>query len=233
MINDVDIRGVNNTPYVLQSDLDDVETIANGALQRSGGTMNGEITMGSNNVDFNGSYIKQNGVNRLGLFADNRVEILNQTGNEYQQIHAAGFYTYNGSTQRGRFSSNGNHMAIFAQDGNLDMLTSTGSSYGTINAANFNKASSERYKDIIGKLDIDRAKLLLNVDSVKYTYKKKFNDDGGKEHYGLIAERLDEIGLKDLVSYDEDDKPCGIDYSKLTPYLLVLIKDLYDKINKQ
>lgn len=232
MINDVDTRGINNSPYALESDLNDVESIANGALQKSGGTMSGGIIMGSNSLNFNSSLIKQNGTNILGLFAGTRVEILNQSGSQYQRIEASQFNTYSGTTYRGKFSSNGSHTAIFAQDGNLDMLNGTGSSYGTINAANFNQASSERYKDIIGKLDIDRAKLLLKTDSVKYTYKKEFNDDGKKEHYGLIAERLDEIGLNDLVSYDEDKKPCGIDYSKLTPYLLVLIKDLYNKIDK-
>ena len=44
-------------------------------------------------------------------------------------------------------------------------------------------------------------------------------------HFGAKAEQAHELGMEDIVSYDDEGMPTGIDYSKLTPYLGVVIQE--------
>ncbi|MEG0914449.1 MAG: pyocin knob domain-containing protein [Christensenellaceae bacterium] len=100
-------------------------------------------------------------------------------------------------------------------------------------ASAFNTISSVRFKNILGMMEYKKWHALLSVDSIKYTYKKEFNDDGGKVHYGVAAEQLNELGFTDVVEYDADGLPSGVDYSKFTPYLIALAQDHEKRITEK
>lgn len=100
--------------------------------------------------------------------------------------------------------------------------------YTQMVAGAFNQQSSERFKDILAEMTLEQARKALDIELIKFKYKEKYNDDGGKIHYGVKAEQLDELGLTDLVSYDQEGLPFSVDYSKLTPYLNGIVKD-HDK----
>ena len=60
---------------------------------------------------------------------------------------------------------------------------------------------------------------VLQIQGVKFDWK-----DGahGKNNYGFIAEDVDKI-LPNLVSHDSEGKAQGIQYSKMTQYVLMLV----------
>jgi hypothetical protein len=71
--------------------------------------------------------------------------------------------------------------------------------------------------------------VLDNITQLQaYTYDRK---DGSKlNEPGLIAEEVDKI-LPNVISYI-DNKPAGINYTKLTVYLIEAVKALKEEINK-
>jgi hypothetical protein len=77
--------------------------------------------------------------------------------------------------------------------------------------------SSIRYKDDIRALKIDPMDV-LNLEPVRFNYKGSDNED-----FGLIAEDV-EKKVKDLVAYDAEGRPDGIKYSKLSIFLLEVVK---------
>jgi len=60
-----------------------------------------------------------------------------------------------------------------------------------------------------------------------YTYDRK--DGSRKNEPGLIAEDVDRV-LPNIVSYDVNGQPMGINYTKLSVYLLEAIKSLKEEI---
>ena len=61
------------------------------------------------------------------------------------------------------------------------------------------------------------------------TYDRK--DGSKKNEAGLIAEDVEKV-LPNLIGYDENGKPVGIHYTKLTAYLIEAVKELTDKIKR-
>ena len=104
--------------------------------------------------------------------------------------------------------------------------------YTQMVAGAFNQQSSERFKDILAEMTLEQARKALDIDLIQFKYKAKYNDDGGKIHYGVKAEQLHELGLTDLVSYDKEGLPFSVDYSKLTPYLNGIVKDHEKRIEQ-
>ena len=104
-------------------------------------------------------------------------------------------------------------------------------------------ASSDlRLKRNIKPVPLDEAKKLLNVQGVKYRWKKDMDGDKEVNHYGselgVIAQDLLEQDLFRLVSYlpdnDKEKFPLGyhygVSYDRMTVYLLEIVKDLYKRI---
>jgi hypothetical protein len=94
--------------------------------------------------------------------------------------------------------------------------------------------SSIRYKTNVNKLNIDYKKI-LKLEPVSFLYKKEFlleDDDESIIQHGLIAEQVEESGLKELVQYDEQNRPDGVDYLKLPIYLLLVCKEQQLKIEE-
>lgn len=106
---------------------------------------------------------------------------------------------------------------------------------GDFHLTNANTAvSSIRFKKIVDDpINIDSA-WIDNINTVKFKYNldiDRVGEDSAPVFIGLVAEELaeDEV-LKQIVSYDEDNIPTGVDYDKIPLLLLPLIKELRDKV---
>ncbi|MBN1542546.1 tail fiber domain-containing protein [candidate division KSB1 bacterium] len=86
--------------------------------------------------------------------------------------------------------------------------------------------SSARYKTDIEPLQDDFSKILA-VEPKSYRYKEDNVQD-----IGLIAEELDQLGLQNLVQYDEQGRPDAVKYDRVSLYLLQVIKQMQARINK-
>lgn len=89
------------------------------------------------------------------------------------------------------------------------------------------------------KFDIDTVAdgFMSNIlDTRLVTYKFK-QDDGTEDpsvpyNYGVIAEEMVDLGLEQLVSFDTEGKPTGVDYSKFGLFLIPVIKKLRAEIDE-
>ena len=61
-----------------------------------------------------------------------------------------------------------------------------------------------------------------------YTYDRK--DGSAKHQAGLIAEEVEQV-LPNVVSYDNDNNPSGVQYTKIIAYLVESIKELKAELN--
>ena len=95
------------------------------------------------------------------------------------------------------------------------------SAYTSIHASAFTVASSRSFKENILDYKKEEARKILDCRPVSFTYKKDYNDDGGKNHVGFIAEDMVEL-FPETVVFDTDGKPTGIDYSKMVTPLVKL-----------
>jgi len=106
--------------------------------------------------------------------------------------------------------------------GILSSLTST----GTVTAVSFVETSSIALKENINPIT-NALDLVLQLVGVTYDRK----DGSKKNEAGLIAEDVVNV-LPNLIGYDENGKPIGINYSKLTAYLIEAIKELKEEIQE-
>jgi len=69
---------------------------------------------------------------------------------------------------------------------------------------------------------------LLKLSLKKYKYKKQYRNlhkEFNREWmYGYIAEEVEAIGLEEIVAYDREGSPVGLDYSLLSALILELVK---------
>jgi cytoskeletal protein CcmA (bactofilin family) len=103
---------------------------------------------------------------------------------------------------------------------------------GTATVTALVETSTRELKENIETLE-DQSTIVDSLQPVSYTWK-----EDGKEDFGLIAEDVEEIAPH-LVHRNEDGKPTGIKYSKLSVLLLdvvqkqnTLINDLNERITK-
>lgn len=69
-------------------------------------------------------------------------------------------------------------------------------------------------------------KNLLNLNLKRYKYKNQARDlqEGREWMYGYIAEEVEELGIKEIVGYDENKEPNAINYGLLSTLVLELVK---------
>jgi hypothetical protein len=96
---------------------------------------------------------------------------------------------------------------------------------GTLYTVGLTETSSIAFKENIMPIGnvLDRVMNLVGV-----TYDRK---EGRKNEAGLIAEEVYKV-IPEIVSTDEEGKPYGIQYTKLSVYLLEAIKSLKQEINE-
>ncbi len=101
---------------------------------------------------------------------------------------------------------------------NVKVNTSTGDFYY--------ETSSKRYKE-----DIQNFK--TNFHKILEMKPKKYKDNAsGQREIGYIAEDFDDTGLNDLVIYNEEKKPNGLKYDRISLYLVEIVKEQQKKISE-
>jgi hypothetical protein len=98
-------------------------------------------------------------------------------------------------------------------------------STGLLTVTNITESSSIALKENVKPIG-DALDSILKLVGVIYDRK----DGSSKNEAGLIAESVNEI-LPNIVTKDKNGKPDGIQYSKLTAYLVEAVKSLQDQID--
>lgn len=97
---------------------------------------------------------------------------------------------------------------------------------GSASFQSFSTTSSIRFKENIRPLEYNK-EALLSLEPVRYDWK-----EGGKnDDVGLIAEDVLNH-IPEVVAVSEDGDVNGIDYSRLSVFLLQLVKEQEERINK-
>ena len=94
-----------------------------------------------------------------------------------------------------------------------------------ITASSFTETSSIALKQNINPIS-EALTAILSLNGVTYDRK----DGSTKNEAGLIAEEVFNI-LPNLCSVDNNGKPQGINYTKLTAYLIEAVKELKQEID--
>ena len=89
-------------------------------------------------------------------------------------------------------------------------------------------ASTIRIKKDVSNYELNDPKNILNLKMKRYKYKNSkrgYHDSTNREWmYGYIAEDLQELGVEEVLSYDKDGLPDGINYGLISILTLELIK---------
>ena len=73
---------------------------------------------------------------------------------------------------------------------------------------------------------------ILELEPVSFDWKNQPEDMPYRINYGLIAEDVSQIPvMESLVNYDENNKPVSISYDRLTPFLVMAIKELASRLD--
>jgi hypothetical protein len=102
--------------------------------------------------------------------------------------------------------------------------TSSGNYLRIYNNNVYYDSSSLRLKENIQPFKEDFTKIF------KLEPKTYIDKNAGLPNIGYIAEELDELGLKNLVIYNTNGQPDGIQYDKITLYLIEIIKDQQERL---
>ena len=77
---------------------------------------------------------------------------------------------------------------------------------------------------------------LESIDITKFRpvrYKSKCeNDDQTIDYFGFIADEVEEAGIKELITYNDDGEPEGFQYERMTVVLLKAIQELTTRLAK-
>jgi hypothetical protein len=93
-----------------------------------------------------------------------------------------------------------------------------------------NSTSTRRNKHEIESYKID-SNALLKLDVKTFKYNLELSPEQSVQ-YGFIAEEAQELGLDELIQYDETGIPSYFSYEKLPIFLLQLVQELKAEINQ-
>ena len=194
----------------------------------------------------------QTNTNNLSVFGNQVVNGTISSGKQFMNLKAAGGgYTFQSDDDTGIFSpqageielnSNGSTRILIGSNGTTYVngnfiaqngLTVQGSffvntlpfgdrkemQYDNITGQFYYDNSSRRYKRNVTPL-VDDFKLILKAQPKTYT-RPDFPDIW---EVGYIAEEMDSLGLKKLVTYDETGTPDGYNYEKMILYVTEVLK---------
>jgi len=93
--------------------------------------------------------------------------------------------------------------------------------------------SSRRFKNNITVLEsgayLDK---ILELDPVSFDWLNQPIDMPYRLNYGLIAEDVSEIPIMEsLVNYNEKNEPISISYDRLTPFLVMAVKEISARLD--
>lgn len=92
------------------------------------------------------------------------------------------------------------------------------------------EGSSRRYKKDITPLQTNFNQI-LQLEPKQFTMKEGYGEPN-KWLFGYIAEDVDELGLKRLCIYDNENRPDGVKYKKIAMYVLEVVKDQQQRIEQ-
>jgi hypothetical protein len=74
---------------------------------------------------------------------------------------------------------------------------------------------------------------VLKLELVRYKYHKRWTPlNGGREwSYGYIAEDVDELGVTEIIEYDDKKRPSAINYGLLSTLVLEIVKVQQNEID--
>lgn len=205
----------NNTTYV------------NGKTE---GNLNVNNALTSNNSSYLGGTIASGYQTTAGLSAN--VATLTSNNSTFSYGKTEGNLNVNNALT----SNNSSHLGgvAAASYALLSGATFTGNVSGTnisltgnISAATITETSSIAYKENVTPLNVP-------LDAIDFLEAVTYDRIGSKKQtkeIGMIAEEVYAV-LPELVSLDENGKPFGIHYTKLSVYLLEVVKDLKNEIKK-
>lgn len=119
----------------------------------------------------------------------------------------------------------------------LNGLPTTSASPNLVHNAAFvnevaRSTSSRRYKREVQDVDIDPAAVLaMRGKSWRDRAEVHRDPDTARRHVGFIAEELDELGLAEFVTYDEQGRPDAIQYDRLSVGLLAVLQQQQQRID--
>jgi hypothetical protein len=178
-------------------------------LPLSGGTLTGTLTMGTTGTQ----YI------RMGRFPNSTTN----TGEAWigrAADRSAGTMT----VQLGGNSASSRSFEVVDYAWSV-VLFSVGSDGNLSVSGTITENSSIRYKKDIVDIESTSSKVQL-LRPVKY---KKIRDES--EEIGLIAEDVAEL-FPEVVKYDNEGRPDGVNYSRLSVILLKAVQELTERVNK-
>ncbi len=118
---------------------------------------------------------------------------------------------------------------LSAESGSDNVLCIDPTTYEVTDGGAACGASSQRFKNQIEDLDYGLADVLA-LRPVSFHYKASERRDGeDNRNVGFIAEEMVDV-IPEVVEYDKEGLPGGIDYAKLTAVLAKAIQDLYHSL---
>lgn len=93
--------------------------------------------------------------------------------------------------------------------------------------------SSVRYKKDFSNHELENLEKILKLKVKRFKYKNKYRSLNRNQEwqYGVMAEEVEGLGLKELIDYDDQGRPDKINYSLMGLYALQIIKKQQDEID--
>lgn len=116
---------------------------------------------------------------------------------------------------------------IFTVPGVNSNTTASAANVNVDSSGNIKKSTSSiKYKRDVR--DYDKGMEYISQLHPVY-YKSKEESDGDRDYAGFIAESIDELGLKEFVSYQDED-PDGLMYQNMTALLVKGIQEINERL---
>jgi len=212
---------ISKTSETSYSDVMVRDTNGNNVLRLGSWNNGSEVDFFDRATGVNVGYVwGDNGVVGIGSSAAGNVPLVFWTaGNEKARIEANGNFGVGTNTPATRFHVNG----TIRYTNRPAAATVTLIGYD-VNGDLTNSSSSLRYKHDIQTYD-KGLEIVKQLRPVSF----KFNGEG-RENIGFIAEEVDELGLTEVMLYDEEGKPDGVLYSNMVSLLTKALQEAVLKI---
>lgn len=119
-------------------------------------------------------------------------------------------------------------MAVYNRtySGSANMFITSAGTLGRVTSARKYKTEITKPQEVV-----EKAEKILQIEPAQWKDKAEIKTHGdSKIYHGFIADEFHDLGLTEVVQYNDDGEVEGLSYDRLTIYLLPLIKNLYKEI---